>query len=475
MKKRCFFVLLVFMFISLHSSTYKVTVKNEQTKSNISEKLFLFDIVSAYREADQTTYILNLTPEEALQIKMLFHLEPYEINLNENRNNYSSLEKINNRIDDLDTNQLAQVFSIGRSVEDRAIKAIRITNSEKENPPEILFVGLHHAREWISYEVPLSIAEFIVQNYQSNSYVKEIVDNAVIWFVPMLNPDGYLYSWNEDRMWRNNRRVHPDSTIGVDLNRNYDASWIKVDYIHGTEPFSEPETRAIKNLIENNVSSIPEEKGIHNLDGLITYHSFGQLILYPPGSTDEPPEEVELYKKLGSDMSKHIFSQCGSNYLIMQITGLYNTFGEMTEWFMINNDNKPAFTFELRPQMGSPAGFDLSADQINDTVKENIPSAFYLISSIINNFTSVNMDQDNNSINDAIQGTVYEYQCSRDDVMPEDSDSDEPDEDLNDHDNTTDNDLTIEETTPDADTETVDTSDDKVNYNSSGCSLTKLL
>ncbi len=473
--KHAFAIFITLLFYSYtNADIFKVTLGNSSDDLNILKELEVFDIVSAGRDKDKVTYILNLTPQEALQLKLICNIELLEIKLADNRGSYSSLEEINSRIEAIATehSDVAEVFSIGHSVENRDIKAIKITSSTQDDPPEILFVGLHHAREWISYEVPLSIAEFIVRNKDSNTFLQQILEKSILWFVPMLNPDGYLFSWEKERMWRYNRKVHPDETIGVDLNRNYDASWIKVDYIHGEAPFSEPETQSIRNLMENDVNSIPEEQGIKSLEGLITYHSFGQLILYPPGSTNEPPQEVEFYKDLGSQMSGHIFSQCGSNYLVMQITGLYNTYGEMTEWFMINNDNKPAFTFELRPHSGDPAGFDLSADQINDTVKENIPAAFYFISSIIEKNSQIEMDPDQNGIADIIQGTEYEYECSRDDL------NDDETEDSS----STDNDLIEEipdkdtsETDTESNTETDDDQTEEKNSGNSGCALTKLI
>lgn len=479
MFKKAFVVFIfVFSFNFIAADTYQVFFDNNTISPEDKAALSLFDIVSFSKNSKGLTYILNLTSQEALQLRLLYSLDPFEFKVNGNKDSYSDLSQINERIDSISTDysEISDVFIIGNSVEGREIKALRITGASKSDTPEILFVGLHHAREWISYEVPLSIAEFIVKNHSSNSYIQEILDNSVLWFVPMLNPDGYVYSWEEDRMWRLNRRVHPNSTVGVDLNRNYDSSWIKVEYYHGEEPFSEPETRAVRNLIENNVDSIPESTGIQNLDGLITYHSFGQLILYPPGSTNDPPEELALYEDLSSGMSGHIFSQCGSNYLVMQISSLYNTYGEMTEWFMINNDNKPAFTYELRPQMGNDAGFDLSADQINDTVKENIPPAFYFISSIIKGTADINLDIDDSGVVDFIQDTEYEYECRRDDLPEDDTD-------------TADEDVLNDEAQQVADTENQDDEVDDNNepgkipeeisdedvQKSSGCSLTKLL
>jgi len=129
---------------------------------------------------------------------------------------------------------IAKVKSIGESVEGRQIWAIKISDDpdvDDEDEPDVLFVGLHHAREWISAEVPFYLAANLVQNYATDSTVTMLVDNSEIWIVPVLNPDGLEYSrlggidpesdMGRRRLWRKNRRDNGDGTHGVDLNRNY--------------------------------------------------------------------------------------------------------------------------------------------------------------------------------------------------------------------------------------------------------------
>jgi hypothetical protein len=158
----------------------------------------------------------------------------------------------------------------------------------------------------------------------------------------------------------------------------------------------------------------------------------------------------------------------------MQITGLYNTFGEMTEWFMINNENKPAFTFELRPHMGDSPPYDLSSEQITDTVKENIPAAFYFISTIIEGNTQINMDIDENGVADIIQDTSYEYECSREESGDTDSEITDSDDyaDKNDDESLTDD--TQEPEITDTENENPGNRANDSDQEKSGCSLTMI-
>ena len=109
-----------------------------------------------------------------------------------------------------------------------------------------------------------------------------------MWVAPMVNPDGHEHTRTQDRLWRKNRRRNPDGSIGVDPNRNYGYMWgtlnvntsshVPVDETYvGPRAFSEPETRAVRNLVAREL-----------FGGVLTYHSYSQLILYPWGYTSEP-------------------------------------------------------------------------------------------------------------------------------------------------------------------------------------------
>ncbi|XP_037784648.1 carboxypeptidase B-like, partial [Penaeus monodon] len=142
-----------------------------------------------------------------------------------------------------------QVDKIGQSVEGRPIYLITInkkTKTRKVDKPVIFIEAGAHAREWVSPASALYLVERLLES-------PSLLRNAEWRVVPLLNPDGYVYSWNHDRLWRKNRA--PSSVpecFGVDLNRNFDFYWGGVqasmdpcsDLYQGSNPFSEPETRA---------------------------------------------------------------------------------------------------------------------------------------------------------------------------------------------------------------------------------------
>lgn len=276
----------------------------------------------------------------------------------------------------LEASGVARVYNIGTSIQGRDILAVKISDNvdAEEDEPEILFCGNHHAREWISVEVPLMLAEFLTSQYAVNSYIKDIVDNGEIWICPVVNPDGYVYSWNTYRLWRKNRRLNSDGSYGVDLNRNYSYMWGGVgssgtpssDIYRGTAPFSEPETESVRDLVLS-----------RNFRAVLTYHSYSQLILFPWGYTSDHCPHYPLFYMMAQEMANCIYDVFGFTYTAQQSAALYLTTGDTTDW-AYGQLGIPAFTIELRPN-SYPPGFELPADQIIPTFEENKPAALFLI------------------------------------------------------------------------------------------------
>ncbi|MCP2604865.1 M14 family metallopeptidase [Candidatus Aminicenantes bacterium AH-873-B07] len=282
--------------------------------------------------------------------------------------------------------EIAKIFDIGDSWENRNIYAIKISDNVEfdEDEAEVFFVGCHHAREWISVEIPYLLAHYLLLNYYQNPRIQNIVDNSEIWIVPLLNPDGLEYSITTFRYWRKNRRDNGNGSYGVDLNRNYGYNW-GYDNIgsspntfsqtyRGLSPFSEPETRAIKNLFEQK-----------NFKAAVSYHSYSQIILYPWGYTEEPSPLNDLLERLSENMANLICQVNGNTYLTGQSGKiLYLTNGDATDW-ILGIYNIPAFTIELPPIDFISGGFFNSEEDIIPIFKENLPAALFLIEWAIEN------------------------------------------------------------------------------------------
>ena len=279
---------------------------------------------------------------------------------------------------------IAELREIGRSVEGRAIHVLRIGERNGGQTPKILFMGCHHAREWIAVEVPFLLAKELVER-ADDPQVAGWLSRAEIWVAPMVNPDGHEHSRVEQRLWRKNRRPNRDGSIGVDPNRNYGYMWGTLNvptsshvpsdetYV-GPRAFSEPETQAVRDLV-----------ACERFAGVITYHSYSQLILYPWGYTDRPvPDErdLEMMVDLATEMQSLIRGVHGVVYTPQQSSELYPTAGDTTDW-TYGIYGIPSFTIELRPRTFEEGGFILPASQIQPTWEENRPAAFRFIEQFI--------------------------------------------------------------------------------------------
>jgi carboxypeptidase T len=225
---------------------------------------------------------------------------------------------------------LARIHSLGKTWEGRDIWAVSLgfdQDSKERSKPEILVIGGQHANEWISIEVVRYLAERLVKDCTPGSEIEKILKQANIWFVPIVNPDGYEYARNEDRFWRKNRRLIGGTTYGVDPNRNWPHMWRLPDpdnpgkplAIGGSDdptsrwfrgfsdgrdhfkPFEhEPEIAALLSLLNN-----PDR----NFALFLDYHSFSELVLYPPGFSKEPSLDEEAYLELAEGMTSAINSE----------------------------------------------------------------------------------------------------------------------------------------------------------------------
>jgi len=183
--------------------------------------------------------------------------------------------------------------TVGRSVLGQKIKAYKVTTDARDikdgKRPVVLYESTQHAREWISAEVNRRLFKWVVEHRRDKEMHKLLSTNE-LWFVPIVNPDGYDYTFTSrgTRLWRKNLRdVNGDGAIdpqhdGVDTNRNWPEKWNydlegasddpSTETYHGSGPGSEPEVQAVRGL-----------QGRLKPRFLIDYHSFAQLILWPEG------------------------------------------------------------------------------------------------------------------------------------------------------------------------------------------------
>jgi carboxypeptidase T len=230
--------------------------------------------------------------------------------------------------------QLVHIFSLGASYEGRDLIGVRISNDANDNlsEPGVFFVGQHHAREHMTVEVPLSLLHLFVES--SKVSVRYLVYTRQIYIVPSLNPDGSEYdiATGQYRFWRKNRQPGPSQqAIGTDQNRNYSYRWgccggssgnEGSETYRGPSPLSTPEDARMADFMLAHP----------NVTTGISYHSYGDLILYPYGYTyeDIPPDMTPLdhatFVAMGAEMERT------TGYHAQQSSDLYITDGDWNDW-----------------------------------------------------------------------------------------------------------------------------------------------
>ncbi len=295
---------------------------------------------------------------------------------------YHNFDELTEKLDRLAEQypNLMSMETIGLSVESKSIIAVRINPdkrdvTEQSGKPGIIFMGGHHAREHLSVEMPLMLIEHLLSNYDSDPAVKRLVDSRDIFIVPIVNPDGAEYDIESGsyKTWRKNRARSSTRCAGTDLNRNYSFMWGTggssnnecSDTYMGTQPFSEPETRAIKNFVEYHP----------NLKILLSFHTYSELILYPWGHKYDPIEN-ERDRAAHETLARTMAGWNG--YTPQQSSDLYIASGDTTDW-SYGELGLVSFTFELSPSRWGGGGFYPGPDVIQPTFRANLRPMMYLI------------------------------------------------------------------------------------------------
>ncbi len=251
---------------------------------------------------------------------------------------------------------------------------LRLSNNAEidENEPEILYTALHHAREPMSMTQLIFFMWYVLENYEKEEWVTYLLNNTELYFVPCLNPDGYLYNefTNPEGggLWRKNRRDNQDGEFGVDLNRNYAYEWgfddigsspsTDSEVYRGPSPASEPETQAINFFCEE-----------HDFTTALNYHAYGNLLIYPWGFSDMLTDDSTTFRNIGEAMVLQNNYKDGTG---SETVG-YTVNGDADDW-MYGEEN----IYSMTPEVGSYFWTDPSEiiPNCRANVWQNMVSAF---------------------------------------------------------------------------------------------------
>jgi len=326
---------------------------------------------------------------------------------NENwvRSVYHNLAEIRERTDWLVSAHpsLITKHTLATSHEGRTIDVLHLSQpgTVVRKPAIWLDCGIH-SREWVSPPACLHAIETLVLDTNAVDPRDNLLAAYDFYILPLANPDGYVYSWTSDRMWRKNRRPTGQSqpaqpaqfpgwgggfgqgwgqqqvgggqssssrcSHGVDPNRNFAAIWEqasdnKCDQSYkGNAPFSEPESQAIKKGVE----MMKRDNG--QIAAFISIHAYSQFWMSPYGYSYNKPQDYNDHMSVMKIAVNALESKSGTRYKYGPISDIiYQAFGSSVDW-AYDQGIKYSFALELRDT--GYKGFLLPQDQIEATVEE---------------------------------------------------------------------------------------------------------
>uniref|UniRef100_A0A8C3C7P3 Carboxypeptidase B n=1 Tax=Cairina moschata TaxID=8855 RepID=A0A8C3C7P3_CAIMO len=220
-----------------------------------------------------------------------------------------------------------------------------------------------------------------VETYGKDNVMTRLLNNLDFYVLPVLNIDGYVYTWTNDRMWRKTRSKNSGSfCIGTDPNRNFDAGWCSIGASRrpcdstycGSAPESEKETKALADFIREHLSTIK---------AYLTIHSYSQLLLFPYSYTYKYPESYEELNSIASAAAKQLATLYNTEYTYGPgATTIYPAAGGSDDW-AYDQGIKYSFTFELRDT--GYYGFLLPESQIKPTCEETLLAVKYIANYVL--------------------------------------------------------------------------------------------
>jgi murein tripeptide amidase MpaA len=332
---------------------------------------------------------------------------------------YKTLDEIYRHLDSLITAYpqiVSPKTSIGQTVEGRDIWAVKISDhpTVDEDEPEVLFTAGIHAREVITPEVLFYFMGYLTDQYGVDPNVTTLVNGRELWFVVMVNPDGYYHNQminpGGGGLWRKNRRDNGDGSFGVDLNRNFAYQWGYDNYgsspnpgaevYRGAGPFSEPETGHLRDFIQSRDFVLS-----------VSYHSYANLILWPWGYDQLYTPDDDIFAQIGDSI--HALN----GYAPGPAWTLYPVNGGSDDWDYGEQTTKQK-TFPLTIEVGSQDDdFWPPASRIAPLVAENLAPNLFLVRIAGDIYSLRAPSAPRLIVNDTVQMTRYTIRWTHGDTL----------------------------------------------------------
>jgi hypothetical protein len=172
----------------------------------------------------------------------------------------------------------AQIIKYGESAKGHELFALKVSDNVTidEKEPKLMLTSATHGDELITVEVQLRLVEKLLNDSAKNPRLKAMIDEHELYFIPVVNPDGYTRRSRYASGW-------------TDPNR---------DYPWPDRPDRTSKVTCIKHLVEFFHK--------YQFEGSMDIHASGKMVMFPWAYTKDEiaSADFNFMQKLTTDMAK---------------------------------------------------------------------------------------------------------------------------------------------------------------------------